>query len=113
MLSSETNVLHPSPESFDAQVLKSPVPILLDFWAPWCPPCRMLKPELERMASELAGRAQVAFVNVDEHPRLAEAFRVSGIPAVFIVKGGKIVDSWTGYAPRAAIMTRLAPHIAA
>jgi thioredoxin 1 len=113
MHTAAANTLHPSASSFDAQVLKSPVPIIVDFWAPWCPPCRMLKPELERLAPELAGRASVAFINVDEHPQLAEAFKVSGIPAVFIVKSGRVVDSWTGFAPRAAILARLAPHIAA
>lgn len=113
MAAATPNALHPSPASFESQVLKSPVPVIVDFWAPWCPPCRMLKPELERLAPELAGRAGIAFVNVDEHPQLAEAFNVSGIPAVFIVKGGRVVDSWTGYAPRAAILARLEPHLAA
>jgi thioredoxin 1 len=113
MHTAAANTLHPSPASFDAQVLRSAVPIIVDFWAPWCPPCRMLKPELERLAPELAGRAAIAFVNVDEHPQLSEAFRVSGIPAVFIVKGGRVVDAWTGYAPRAAILARLEPHLAA
>lgn len=108
-----TTILHPSESSFQAQVLDSPLPTLVDFWAPWCPPCRMLKPELERLAPEVAGRATVAFVNVDEQPGLAEAFKVRSIPAVFIVKGGKVVDAWTGYTPRAAAMARLAPHMSA
>lgn len=111
MRSVANNIVQPSESSFQSQVLDSPLPTLVDFWAPWCPPCRMLKPELERLAPDLAGRANVAFVNVDEHPQLAEAFRVSGIPAVFIVKGGKVVDAWTGYAPRATILARLEPHL--
>lgn len=111
MSKSVSNVLHPSESSFQAQVLDSALPTLVDFWAPWCPPCRMLKPELERLAPELAGRANMAFVNVDEHPGIAEAFHVGGIPAVFIVKGGKVVDAWTGYTPGAAVRARLEPHL--
>ncbi|MCE7972790.1 MAG: thioredoxin [Leptolyngbya sp. PLA1] len=105
------NVLHPSLESFETDVMASSLPTLLDFWAPWCPPCLMLKPELERLAPELAGRANVAFVNVDEHPGLAEAFRVSSIPAVFVLKGGRVVDSWTGYQSRRSVLGRLQPHM--
>jgi len=105
------NVLHPSESSFEAQVLQNDLPTLVDFWAPWCPPCRMLKPELERLAPEVEGRASLAFVNVDEHPGIAGAFGVQSIPAVFIVKGGKVVDAWTGYTPRAAVLARLKPHM--
>jgi thioredoxin 1 len=111
--SAASNVIHPSVESFEAQVLNSPVPTLVDFWAPWCPPCRMLKPELEQLAPEFAGRANIAFVNVDEHPGIAEAFGISGIPALFIVKNGKVVDSWTGYAPRDVARNRLQRFLAA
>lgn len=107
------NILHPTESDFRATVLESAAPTLVDFWAPWCPPCRMLKPELERLAGEVGGRVNFAFVNVDENPGLAEAFRVQGIPAVFIVKGGKVVDSWTGYVPRAAALARLTPHLTA
>ncbi len=113
MSSVATNIVNASESTFKSRVLDSSLPTLVDFWAPWCPPCMMLKPELERLAPELAGRAQIAFVNVDENPQLAEAFNVSGIPAVFIVKGGKVVDAWSGYAPRAAVLARLTPHLTA
>lgn len=105
------NVLNPSESSFEAQVLASGVPTLVDFWAPWCPPCMMLKPELERLAPELAGRANVAFVNVDEHPAIAQAFGVGSVPALFVVKNRAVVDGWVGYSPRAAIMARLEPFL--
>jgi thioredoxin 1 len=98
----------PSVDGFiRSQVLKSDVPTLVDFWAPWCPPCRLLKPELEQLAMEVAGRANIAFVDVDEHPGIAQAFGVSGIPALFILKGGRVVDQWTGFAPRAVALARL------
>lgn len=106
------NVLYPSLDSFQADVMSSGLPTLVDFWAPWCPPCLMLKPELERLAPELAGRANLAFVNVDEQPGLAEAFRVSSIPALFVLKGGRVVDSWTGYQSRHSVLGRLRPHLA-
>ncbi len=107
------NVLNPSESSFQKQVLENNLPTVVDFWAPWCPPCRMLKPELERLAPELAGKVNIAFVNVDEHPGLAQVFRVSSIPAVFVVKDAKVVDSWTGYIPKSSIAARLKPHLTA
>ncbi|MFO0831987.1 MAG: thioredoxin domain-containing protein [Phycisphaerales bacterium] len=102
--------LHPTVETFEQTVIRSPVPVLVDFWAPWCPPCQALKPELERLAPELAGRAAIAFINVDEQPQLAGVFGVSSIPALAIIRGGKVVDAWTGYTPRAEVLRRLLAH---
>lgn len=105
------SILHPSESSFQAQVIESQVPVLVDFWATWCPPCRMLKPELERLAPELAGRARIAMVNVDEHPAIAQAFQVRSIPALFVVKNGEVVDGWTGFMARDAVKARLEAHM--
>ena len=66
--------LHPTAETFDEEVLQSDVPVLVDFWAPWCPPCMMLKPELERLAADLGERAKIALINVEEEPELAGMF---------------------------------------
>jgi thioredoxin 1 len=99
--------LHPTAETFDEEVLQSDVPVLVDFWAPWCPPCMMLKPELERLAADLGARAKIALINVDEEPELAGMFDVSSIPSLMIVKKGRRVDAWTGYSPRAAILARI------
>ncbi|CAG0988324.1 Thioredoxin 1 [Phycisphaerales bacterium] len=112
MKHNDTSLLHPTAGTFDEEVFGSDLPVLVDFWAPWCPPCRMLKPEVERLAMELRGRARVAFVNVDEEPELADRFGVSGIPALMIVKGGEKVESWTGYSPRAAMLARVERHLA-
>lgn len=101
------SILHPTPETFDRDVFSSDLPVLVDFWAPWCPPCRMLKPVVEKLAGEMTGKARVALVNVDDHPELAQRFGVSGIPALMIVKGGEVVDAFTGFTPEAALRERL------
>ncbi len=100
-------LLHPTAETFAQEVLQSEQPVFVDFWAPWCPPCLALKPEVERLAADLQGRAKVAFVNVDDEPALASRFQVNSIPALMIVKDGRRVDAWTGYTPRAAMLARI------
>jgi thioredoxin 1 len=84
-------------ENFEQEVLKSEVPILLDFWAPWCGPCRTIGPVLDEMADEYVGKVKVGKVNVDEQPALATAFQVRGIPALFALKDGEVVDEMVGW----------------
>ena len=103
--------LHPMAETFDEEVLQSDVPVLVDVWAAWCPPCMMLKPELERLAADLGGRAKIALINVDEEPELAGMFDVSRIQALMIVKKGRRADEWTGYSPRYAMLGRIEKHL--
>jgi thioredoxin 1 len=105
------NTFDVTEQNFDQQVVQSGVPVLLDFWAAWCPPCRMLKPELAALAPELEGRVKVGFVDVDAQPGIAAAFQVRGIPALFLMKDGEVIDSWTGYSPRAAVKQRLEAHV--
>lgn len=93
--------------NFDQEVMKSDLPVLLDFWAPWCGPCRMLGPIVEEIAEEYKGRAKVGKINVDEEDELAAAFRVSSIPAVVVMKGGKVVNASVGYRPKAQIEAML------
>ena len=106
-----SNIVQITAENFDREVVQSTVPVLVDFWAAWCPPCRMLKPELQALAPEFEGTAKIAFVDVDAEPEVAAAFQVRGIPALFVMKGGEVVDQWTGYAPRAAVKARLEQHV--
>jgi thioredoxin 1 len=105
------NTFDVTEQNFDREVVQSGVPVLLDFWAAWCPPCRMLKPELAALAPELEGKVKVGFVDVDAQPDIAAAFQVRGIPALFLMKDGEVIDSWTGYSPRAAVKQRLESHV--
>ena len=82
--------------------------VLVDFWAPWCGPCRMLAPELKALADEYAGRVVVGKVNVDEEPELAAAFRVASIPTVVVIRDGKVVRTSVGYKPKEVLAALLA-----
>lgn len=94
--------------NFADEVMKSETPVLLDFWAPWCGPCRMLGPVVEEVAAESAGKAKVCKVNVDEEPELAQAFGVASIPTLVVMKGGKVASTMVGLRPKAAILQSLA-----
>ena len=90
-------------DNYEEEVLKSDKPVLLDFWASWCGPCRMLAPVIAELAEEYAGRVKVGKVNVDEEPELADAFRVSSIPLVVLIKNGSVVAQSVGYRPKEEI----------
>ena len=93
-------------ENFQSEVMQSDRPVLLDFWAPWCAPCRMVVPIVEEIARERAD-IKVGKVNVDEQPELASAFGVMSIPTLVVMKNGKIVDQAMGARPKAAIRAML------
>ena len=93
--------------NFESEVIKSEVPVLLDFWAVWCPPCRMLAPVVEEIAPEYEGKVKVGKVNVDEEPELAAMFRVENIPTVVVMKDGKVADTSVGYQPKERITAML------
>jgi thioredoxin 2 len=93
--------------TFAAEVERSPLPVLVDAWAPWCGPCRMVAPALEELASELAGRVRIAKLNVDDNPQTASRFAVRSIPTMLVMVGGREVDRIVGALPKAAIRQRL------
>jgi thioredoxin 1 len=88
---------------FEEKVLKSDVPVLVDFWAEWCGPCKAIGPSVEALAQEYAGKAKVFKLNVDEDPMIASNYGVMSIPALLVFKGGKVVDQMVGAAPKATI----------
>lgn len=101
MMASE-KVLHVTEATFDAEVLKSERPVLVDFWATWCGPCRMIAPILDELAEEYDGRAKICKVNVDDEPTLAQRYKIMSIPAVFLFRGGEIVEKMIGARPKQA-----------
>ncbi len=86
--------------TFEQEVLQSSVPVLVDFWAPWCGPCRMLSPTLEELGKELAGSASVVKVNVDEEPELAAKYGIMSIPTVIVFKAGQVAGKTIGFRPK-------------
>lgn len=83
-------------KNFNKEVLLSKQPILIDFWAPWCAPCRMMNPVIEQLAAEYAGKVKVGKINVDEEAELAQTFRVMSIPTIVLIKDGKVVKQVVG-----------------
>jgi thioredoxin 1 len=93
--------------NFDAEVVNSDVPVLVDFWAPWCNPCKMMAPVVEKLAERYAGRVKVVKLNVDDSPDLANRFGIRGIPSLFIFKGGSVLTRLVGVQTEAAMASAL------
>jgi thioredoxin 2 len=93
--------------TFPADVERSPLPVLVDAWAPWCGPCRVIAPVIDELAAEMAGRVRVAKLNVDENPVTAARFNLRSIPTLLVMKGGREVDRIVGVQPKAEIVRRL------
>lgn len=94
------NVVHVTDATFDQEVLKSPTPVLIDFWAPWCGPCRAIAPIIDELAGTYAGRLKVVKINVDDNPETPSRYGVRGIPNLLIVKNGQVKDQIIGAVPK-------------
>jgi len=91
--------------TFDAEVRQSPIPVVVDFWAEWCGPCKQIGPALEELSDEMDGQIKIVKVNVDENPDSPAQLGVRGIPALFVIKDGQVVSNRAGAAPKAALQS--------
>ncbi len=105
------NTLTVSDKNFDTEVVNSEVPVLVDFWAEWCGPCKMMAPTVDQVATEYAGRVKVAKVDVDENGNTAMRFNIRGIPTLLLFKGGKVVDSRVGAVGKSEVLKMIEKHV--
>ena len=99
------NVKEITDSDFDSEVLKSAIPCLVDFWAPWCGPCKSIAPILEEIAGEYAGKLKIVKVNVDDNPKTPTQYKVRGIPNLDFFKGGQVVDQVVGAVPKEQLLS--------
>jgi len=93
------NVVEFSDAGFESDVINSDQPVLVDFWAPWCGPCKLLTPTIEALATSFAGKVRVGKMNIDDNPKVASDLGISSIPTVILFKGGQMVDRFVGVSP--------------
>lgn len=96
-----------SDATFDSEVMKSDIPVVVDFWAPWCGPCKMIAPVLEEIARDYDGKLKVAKMDVDSNTQIASQYRIMSIPSLLIFKNGKLVDQVVGALPKAQLLNHL------
>ena len=109
----EEKMIEITDDTFEDEVLQAPVPVLVDYWAPWCGPCKMAAPVLERIAGEYEGRLKICKVNVDEEREVASKHRIMSIPTMFLFKDGEVVDQIVGVTPNFEndLKRRIEPHL--
>jgi thioredoxin 1 len=105
------NVIEGTDSNFEQEVLKSETPVLVDFWAPWCGPCRMVGPVVEEIANETVGKLKVVKVNTDENSVVASQYRIMSIPTLGIFKNGKLVDAVIGAVPKSHLVSKIDPYL--
>ena len=106
-----SNVSDVTDVTFEAEVLKSPIPVLVDFWAPWCGPCRAVAPVVDEIANEYKGKLKVLKLNTDENPKTAQSYRISGIPSLMVFKNGQPVEQVVGAVPKATLASAVDKHV--
>jgi len=105
------NIVHLTDSTFDSEVLSSDVPVLVDFWAEWCGPCKMMAPTVEAVATAYAGRLKVAKLDVDANGGTAMRYQIQGIPTLLLFKDGRVVDMRVGAAGKSEVIRMVEPHV--
>ena len=105
------NVLEFTDANFQSEVLDAQEPVMVDFWAPWCGPCKMLTPTIEELATDFAGKARIGKVNTDENPAVASSHGINAIPTVILFKGGEVVDKFVGVNPKQKFAAAINSHL--
>ena len=106
-----SNALEVNDSNFEAEVKNSTIPVLVDFWAPWCGPCRKLSPIIDDLATEYAGKVKVVKVNTDENLKITQEFSISGIPSILIFKNGVAVERLVGLMQKSQLVTNIEKHL--
>ncbi len=107
------NIIEGTDSNFQQEVLQSSTPVLVDFWAPWCGPCRMVAPVVEEIANDLAGKLKVVKVNTDENSGVSAQYGIRSIPTLGIFKDGRLVDAVIGAVPKSHLVSKINPHLSA
>lgn len=108
---SSEHIVHIQGENWQSEVLQSTIPVLVDFWAEWCGPCKAIAPALDELAEELAGRLKIAKVNVDENQQLAGEFGIRSIPTLLVMKDGVVQEQMVGAMSKADLKSKVEPHL--
>jgi len=106
-----SNVGDVTDATFEVEVLKAETPVLVDFWAPWCGPCRAIAPVVEEIANEFSGKLKVLKLNTDENPKTAQSYRISGIPSLMVFKNGQPVEQVVGAVPKSTLTAAVQKHV--